>query len=1072
MDIKVGKADLDINLISPFYFIVDKDLKIISVGKSLDKLFPNSVDKSLEEVLKMARPWSIKMEFDAICTQLKKVFVFQNKERELVLRGQLILLEEESQLIFLGSPWMNTTDELVKHKLALTDFALNDPTPDAIQLLKMNEINLNELKEMTVRLKAQKTDIQKKETLYRGLVENASEMISRCDLEGKLLYVNPASMKITGYSEEELNGKVFFNLISSDQRADITRKFRRQLVEKIDKDVYEFSIVSKTGKKVWLLQTVIAIQDADGEVQGYTSVGVDISLRKEMEETLENARQKALESARIKERFIANTSHELRTPMNAIIGLSNLLIKTPLLPKQTEFIEAIRTSAENLLVVINDVLDISKIESEKLEIEFIDFDLKEKISLFVKSLSIRATEKNIVLKHVWDDNVHPTILGDPYRLNQVLTNLVSNAIKFTTKGEVRLEVMLDKVEDDKQFVCFKVIDTGEGIPKEKHESIFDGFSQADASVTRKFGGTGLGLTISRSLVELMGGTIVVESEVGVGSTFTVNIPFEMCDDVESDKSALDVPEEVDWSEFKVLVVEDNQFNQLLAENILNQWKLQIEMVNNGEEAINILKTHTFDIILMDIQMPVMDGIEATNYIRNTLQIGTPIIALTANAMKDDLAYYKQIGMNSCVTKPFQQDDLQNELYKLLINKDVVDEHEVDLSPWKGKRILVVEDNEFNQLLVTSILTEWGLEVHKSDDGYQALEEIEKVDFDLILMDIKMPKMDGIETTKIIRKNQEKSIPIIAFSAHLTEEIEKTFLEVGMNGCIPKPFKVGQLKKIIHDVFSLNNEDENIIQKPKEGWQGKKVLVVEDNMFNQLLVVNILEGWGMEIVTAENGKEAVEKFEEHTFDIVLMDIQMPVMDGIEATKLIRQKFDENLPIIALTANSGADDQKLYRMSGMNACVAKPFDLDEFEMTIKKFLTNDKLISKEAEPEPLENNQKKVLIVEDNPFNILLLRGILEQWDLEIDEAENGKIAVDLVKVNNYDLILMDIQMPEMDGVEATEIIRNDLNIQKPIIAITANSQPDLVKKYFKAGMNGCIPKPYGQEELQKSIMKYL
>ncbi|NME67961.1 response regulator [Flammeovirga aprica] len=1071
MEIKVGKANLDINLISPFYFIVNRDLKIISVGKSLDKLFPNSVNEKLENVLAMARPWSIKMEFDPICTQLKKVFVFQNKERELVLRGQVILLEEEDHLIFLGSPWMNTTDELVKHKLALTDFALNDPTPDAIQLLKMNEINLNELKEMTTKLRSQKADIQKKEILYRGLVENASEMICRYDLEGKLLYVNPATMKITGYTEEELNGKLFFSLISSDQRADITRKFKKQLEEKISKDVYEFSIASKAGKKVWILQTVIAIQDADGEVVGYTSVGIDISLRKEMEETLENARQKALESARIKERFIANTSHELRTPMNAIIGLSNLLIKTPLLPKQEEFIDAIRTSAENLLVVINDVLDISKIESEKLEIEFIEFDLKEKIKLFVKSLEIRATEKNIVLKHIWDDNVHPTILGDPYRLNQVLTNLVSNAIKFTTKGEVKLEVNLDNVEGEKQHVSFKVVDTGEGIPPEKHESIFDGFSQADASVTRKFGGTGLGLTISRSLVELMGGNIKVESEVGVGSTFTVSIPFEMCEHVEVVKSGLDVPEEVDWSEFKVLVVEDNQFNQLLAENILNQWKLQIEMVNNGEEAVEILKTHTFDIILMDIQMPVMDGIEATNYIRNTLQIGTPIIALTANAMKDDLAYYKQIGMNSCVTKPFQQDDLQNELYKLLINKDVVDEHEVDLSQWQGKKILVVEDNEFNQLLVSSILTDWGLEVHKSDDGISALELIENTNYDLILMDIKMPKMDGIETTKNIRNKLSRNTPIIAFSAHLSEEIEKKFLEVGMNGCIPKPFKVGQLKKIIHDVFSLNNNDDNVIQKPKEEWQGKKVLVVEDNMFNQLLVVNILEGWGMEIVTAENGQEAIEKFEEHTFDIVLMDIQMPVMDGIEATKIIRKKFDDTLPIIALTANSGADDQKLYRMSGMNACVAKPFDLEEFETTIKNFLTQDNIIN-EKEPDTPASSQKRVLIVEDNPFNVLLLKGILEQWDLMIDEAENGRIAVDMVKITDYDLILMDIQMPEMDGVEATEIIRNDLKIDKPIIAITANSQPDLVQKYFNVGMNGCIPKPYGQEELQKSIMKYL
>lgn len=1070
MDIKLGNSYLDLNIISPFHILVDKDLTIISVGKSLIKLFSDCKGHKLGTILTMARPWSIEMEYDQIIGQLTKVFVFQNSERELVLRGQIIHLEDEHRLMFLGSPWMKTTDELIKHKLALSDFALSDPTPDAIQLLKMNEINLNELKEMTSRLKIQKADIQKKEILYRGLVENASEMICSCDLEGKLLYVNPASMTITGYTEDELTGELFFNLITPDQREEITRKFRNQLINKVDKDIYEFSIISKQGKVVWLYQTLISIVDENGEIQGYTSVGVDISLRKEMEETLETARQKALESARIKERFIANTSHELRTPMNAIIGLSNLLVKTPLLPKQKEFIEAIRTSSENLLVVINDVLDISKIESEKLEIEFIEFDLKEKISLFVRSLEIRATEKNILLEFLWDENVHASVIGDPYRLNQVLTNLVSNAIKFTNEGTVTLQVLLEEEKDNTQHINFKVKDTGEGIPEDKHATIFEGFSQADASITRKFGGTGLGLTISKSLVELMDGIIEVESEVGKGSVFSVKIPFEKCDESKINDDDLLMPENVDWSDYKVLVVEDNQFNQLLAENILNQWKLQIDIVDNGLLALDILKTNTYDVILMDIQMPEMDGIEATQEIRNKLQIATPIIALTANAMKDDLAYYKQIGMDSCVTKPFQQEDLQNELYKILIKDDVVDEHEIDLSPWKGKKILVVEDNEYNQLLVLTILNDWGIETTASNDGYHALQVLENENFDLILMDIQMPNLDGIETTKVIREKLQKNTPIIAFSAHFTQEMESDFLEVGMNGCIPKPFKVGQLKKMIHDIFILNkssHSNEKVIKKPKEKWQGKRVLVVEDNMFNLLLVVNILEGWGMEITTAENGQEAIDHFKESTFDIVLMDIQMPIMDGVEATKIIREKYDENLPIIALTANSSDEEKKLYELTGMNACVAKPFDLEEFETMMKKFLLNSVKTSKKVDLET-----KKVLIVEDNPFNVLLLRGILEQWKMDIDEAENGLIALERVKNKVYDLVLMDIQMPEMDGMEATRVMRTEMNINWPIIAITANSDPELVEKYLEIGMNGCIPKPYGQEELQKSIMKYL
>ncbi|WP_281615132.1 response regulator [Flammeovirga sp. SubArs3] len=1077
MDFKIGNTKLDFNKLYPFHFLLDRSLSILSVGKSFEKLFPDCKFEKLDKVLKLVRPWSIEFGYEEVQTQLQKVFVFQNQERDIVLRGQIIILEEDKNILFLGSPWMKSTDELVTHKLSLTDFALNDPTPDAVQLLKMNEINLLELRELTTKLKQQKSIVEEKEILYRGLVENASEIIVRTNKEGKLLYVNPSAESITGYTEFELLGKTFFDFITPDMYEQISEQFLQQTLQKKDKDVYEFSITNKNGKIIWLYQTVISIKGENDEIIGYTSVGIDISLRKEMEETLERAREKAIESSRVKERFIANTSHELRTPMNAIIGLSNLLTKTPLLPKQSEFINAIKTSAENLLVVINDVLDISKIESEKLEIESIEFDLTDRIKSFVKSLEIRATEKNILLNHTMDEDIHPTLKGDPYRLNQVLTNLVSNAIKFTSEGEVKVEVFVDKENsnDEIQNIIFKVIDTGEGIPKEKHHKIFEGFSQADVSVTRKFGGTGLGLTISRSLIELMGGEISLESEVGIGSTFIVSIPFEKCESTTTEEKPLLNSEDIDWSDFDVLLVEDNQFNQLLAENILLQWKLNIDIADNGKIAIEKLKKKNYDVILMDIQMPEMDGIETTQYVRNKLQIGTPIIALTANAMKSDLDSYREKGMEACVTKPFQQDDLQRELSKIFDQKEIIDEHGVDHSKWSGKNILLVEDNQYNQLLVVNILNRWGLNVDTADDGDEAISFIQRKEYDLILMDIQMPKMDGVEASKKIRKSFTQDVPIIAFSANLTPEYEKEFLEVGMNGCIPKPFKVGQLKKVIHDVFYFEpNETKPELHRPEDSWRGKKVLVVEDNMFNQLLVVNILEGWGMEIKTAENGQKAVDLVKENDFDIILMDIQMPVMDGVEATKIIRGDLHKNLPIIALTANSSRSEQNLYMKTGMDACVSKPFDLEDFEKTIKGFLqeTNDKAHENKNQVEEKDWEGIRVLIVEDNSFNLLLLKGILEGWKMNIMEAENGQVAVDLCKKHQFDIILMDIQMPVMDGVDATKIMRDELNIDVPIIAITANSEKELVKKYLKVGMNACIPKPYGQEQLQKSIMKYL
>ncbi|OHX64381.1 response regulator [Flammeovirga pacifica] len=1074
MDINIANTNIDFDLLYPFYFIVDKDKKFDSVGKSFDKLFPNIVGKDFDDTLKLVRPWSIKFNYNELIGQLTKVFVFQNAKKAIVLRGQVVLLEAEKKILFLGSPWMKSTDELVTHKLALSDFALNDPTPDAVQLLKMNEINLTELRELTDRLKQQKIKVEEKELLYRGLVENASEIIIRTDLDGRFLYVNPSLIELTGYTEEELLGKEFFELITEDLHDDIAEQFHQQAYLSKDKDIYEFSINTKSGKIIWLYATIISIKDDNNKILGYSSVGVDISLRKEMEEALSKAREKAIETAKVKERFIANTSHELRTPMNAIIGLSNLLTKTPLLPKQSEFIHAIKTSAENLLVVINDVLDISKIESEKLEIEHIEFDLKDRIKSFVRSLEIRATEKNILLNHKWNEDIHPTLIGDPYRLNQILTNLVSNAIKFTNYGEVTLDISIDvdKTNENNQQVLFKVIDTGEGIPKEKHDKIFEGFSQADASVTRKFGGTGLGLTISKSLIELMGGEISLESEVGVGTTFTVSIPFEKCSIINDDTSLILSQEDVDWSDFNVLLVEDNQFNQLLADNILKQWNLNVDISDNGKIATEVLRNKSYDVILMDIQMPEMDGIEATQYIRNTLQIGTPIIALTANAMKSDLDYYKEIGMDTTVTKPFQQEDLFIELSKIFDQKEIKDEHGVDHSTWEDKSVLLVEDNEYNQLLVTNILSRWGLNVIKADNGKEAVNIISSGDkLDLILMDIQMPVMDGVESTKVIREKYNKNIPIIAFSAHLTSEYEEKFLEVGMNGCIPKPFKVGQLKKVIQDVFFLKPKDKEL-HRPSDSWKGKKVLVVEDNMFNKMLVVNILEGWGLEVETAEHGEEAVEMVKDIHYDIILMDIQMPVMDGIEATKIIRGDLNQSLPIIALTANSSKADQKIYKANGIDACVSKPFDLEDLEEVIKKHLNQQNKDVRRKELKKGNWRGMKVLMVEDNPFNILLLKGILENWEMDIFEAENGLIATDLCKDEDFDIILMDIQMPVMDGVEATKIIRNDLKLNTPIIAITANVEEDLVQKYISVGMNACIPKPYEQEDLQKFIMKYL
>ncbi len=655
MELVVGIDTINLDSISPFYFKVDASFVLVEQGVSFRKIFPGTLGRHFLQVIEVVRPWNLSMSFESFMEYSGQIFVFKVKPFGVLYRAQCIPLFESGSLLFIGSPWLKDTDELVQHRISVSDYALNDPTTDMIQLMKLNEINIQETKELNGILIESKKVLEKKEQLYRGLVENASDMIFRCDIEGKLTFVNAATLEVTGYSQGELLGTAFWEFIDGEYVQTITLAFVLVKEEKTVKTSLEYPIRSKFGKLVWVSHSLMALME-DGEVTGYSSVVVDITTRKEMEDAMSNAQQKAEESARLKERFLANTSHEIRTPMNAIIGLSNLLSTTELNSRQSEYLGAIRSSAENLLVIINDILDHSKIESEKLELENISFNLKDKLFELTRSLQLKASEKNIVLSFDWDDSIDPFVIGDPFRLNQILTNLISNAIKFTHKGSVTVMVKSVKMDIGHQQLQFRVIDTGIGIPENKIKKIFDDFTQADASISRKYGGTGLGLSISKRLSELMGGTLNVISKEGEGAEFYFDLELPI------DKTAKIVPD-LEKKNFEllqgkhVLLVEDNEFNQMLAMCILEQWHVDVDQAMNGVEALNKLKDARYDVILMDIQMPLMGGVEATQILRNQMKITTPIIALTANAMKSELDEYLREGMTAFVTKPFEPDDL-------------------------------------------------------------------------------------------------------------------------------------------------------------------------------------------------------------------------------------------------------------------------------------------------------------------------------------------------------------------------------------------------------------------------------
>jgi CheY-like chemotaxis protein len=387
---------------------------------------------------------------------------------------------------------------------------------------------------------------------------------------------------------------------------------------------------------------------------------MDITDRIELENDLHEAKKIAEKNAKMKDLFLSNMSHEIRTPMNAITGFGRLLASTKLDNEQAEYTNSINIASTNLLNIINDILDFSKIESGQIVMEHIKFSLKEQIQNVRKILTFNAQIKNLEFKYYFDEKLPDMVMGDPTRLNQVMVNLLNNAIKFTEEGFVELRVEVVKKLENKTEVKFEINDSGIGIAPDKLEVIFDRFTQANTNTTRKYGGTGLGLSISKSLAELLGGELIVASEEGKGSTFSFNLLFE--NPMEAEESEIKLVEpETGLYDTKILLVEDNLLNQKLALRVLQKRGFLADLAENGAEAVEILKTKTYDLILMDLQMPEMDGYQATTYIRNEMKLQTPIIAMTAHSIVGEKAKCLDIGMNDYLPKPFDPNLLHSKI---------------------------------------------------------------------------------------------------------------------------------------------------------------------------------------------------------------------------------------------------------------------------------------------------------------------------------------------------------------------------------------------------------------------------
>jgi PAS domain S-box-containing protein len=498
--------------------------------------------------------------------------------------------------------------------------------------------------------------VKRSEKRYRDLFNHSQALICTHDLDGKLMSVNPAICKVLGYEEQEMLGRSIKDFVPEKHQARFEEDYIRVIRDSTGAVSGEFCVLNKEGEEIYMLYKNYRMEEpgSDPYVIGFSQ---DITERIRTEKELRITKQLTDEMARAKESFLAHMSHEIRTPMNGILGIASLLNKTQLDPQQRNYLKLIQESAGNLLVIVNDILDLEKIVAGKLQLERIPFKIVDKIATTIQSFIYRAEEKELGLIFQNSIPADMVVEGDPYRLTQVLNNILSNALKFTDAGHINIITGIrDRIEEE-VVVEITVQDTGIGIGKEQLRTIFEPFEQADATISRKYGGTGLGLAISKNMIEMQNGELVVDSEEGKGSAFTIRLPYLLSIEAMQDN---ETSQEIDYKSLgkrKVLVAEDVELNQFLARHILESWDFEVVIAANGREALEAMEHASFDCVLMDVQMPEMDGIEATQHIRrlaDTVKADIPIIALTANALKGDSEKYLAAGMTDYLAKPFDE----------------------------------------------------------------------------------------------------------------------------------------------------------------------------------------------------------------------------------------------------------------------------------------------------------------------------------------------------------------------------------------------------------------------------------
>ena len=665
---------------------------------------------------------------------------------------------------------------------------------------------------------------QTAESERQAVLDGATQLsIIATDLDGTIQLFSKGATTLLGYSSREMVGKrtiLSLHLLEelesygkeisgiADSNLHDMKVFD-QFVKRKQSRAQEWFYVCRDNSHLPVSLSITSLYNSDGRVVGYLFTAMDMTLQKQMERQLIQAKVEAESANTSKGDFLARMSHEIRTPMNGVIGMTSLLQKTLLDPKQHGYVDKILSSANTLLSLINDILDFSKIDACKLQLESVPFHLEDVLGNIANVVGMQAEKKGLEFLFQIDPNISQYLIGDPLRLGQILMNLAGNAVKFTEQGEIVICISTEECQHNEIVLRFSVVDSGIGLHKEQINNLFSAFSQADDTITRQYGGTGLGLAICKELTELMGGRIWVESEIGEGAQFIFTVKLELPEDVQSKEQS---PSEL-LDGIRALVVDDNQAARDVLSAMLSSLNIEVDTAIDGESAILFLEKamqqgKPYDIVLLDWMMPGIDGIETARRIkaRASLAEVPAMLMVTANGREEAYVEADRVGMNGFLLKPVYASVMYNTLLDILGIKTLSGARyttekykDIGLDAIRGSKILLVDDNSINQDVATEFLEDVGMVVTVAADGQESLDALKEGSFDLVLMDIQMPGMDGLEATRRIRQMSGlKDLPVIAMTAHAMAGDKEKSLAAGMNEHITKPIDSAELHRMLRE----------------------------------------------------------------------------------------------------------------------------------------------------------------------------------------------------------------------------------------------------------------------------------